>query len=55
MKTPIIATNDVGNGNIIEIAKLIPKDIPSHNIWLRINFLLLELIFIPSSLFEMFT
>ena len=50
MKTPIIATNEVGNGNIIEIAKLIPKDIPSHNIWLRINFLLLELIFIVSSL-----
>jgi hypothetical protein len=44
-----IATNEVGNGNIIEIAKLIPKDIPSHNIWLRINFLLLELILSPNT------
>jgi hypothetical protein len=54
MKTPIIATNDAGNGTIIEIARLIPKDIPSHTIWLTINRLLLELTLIASPLFEMF-
>jgi hypothetical protein len=30
MKIPIIATNDRGNGNMIEIAILIPKDSPIH-------------------------
>ena len=28
MKTPIIVTNDIGNGNNKEMAMLIPKDIP---------------------------
>jgi hypothetical protein len=31
MKTPIITTNEMGNGNMIEIAILIPKDIPIHS------------------------
>ncbi len=51
MKIAIIATNDIVKGNIIEITMLIPKDIPSHIIWLRINFLLLVLILIASQLF----
>ena len=41
MKTTIITTNDTGNGNMIEIAMLIPKDIPIHINWLRRNPLLL--------------
>jgi len=27
---PIIASNDIGNGNITEIARLMPIDIPIH-------------------------
>ena len=38
-----MTTNDTGNGNMIEIAILIPKDIPIHIIWLKRNCLL----FIP--------
>jgi len=34
MKTPIITTNDIGNGSMIEIAMLIPKDIPIQISWL---------------------
>ena len=41
MKTPIITTSDIGNGNTIEITMLIPKDIPIHISWLRRNCLLL--------------
>jgi len=41
MKTPIMTTNDTGNGNMIEIAMLIPKDIPIHITWLIRNPLLL--------------
>jgi len=41
MKTPIITTSDIGNGNMIEIKMLIPKDIPIHINWLRRNCLLL--------------
>ena len=41
MKTPIITTSDIGNGNMIEITMLIPKDIPIHINWLRRNCLLL--------------
>jgi hypothetical protein len=33
MKIPTMTTNDTGNGNMIEIAILIPKDIPIHIIW----------------------
>jgi hypothetical protein len=36
-----MTTNDTGNGNMIEIAILIAKDIPIHIIWLRRNCLLL--------------
>jgi len=42
MKIAIITTNDIGNGNIIEIAILIPKDTPIHNSWLIRNCLLLN-------------
>ena len=37
MKTPIITTSDIGNGNTIEITMLIPKDNPIHISWLRRN------------------
>jgi hypothetical protein len=30
MNTPKIAAKDIGNGNNIEIVRLIPKDIPIH-------------------------
>jgi hypothetical protein len=30
MNTPKIAAKDIGNGNKIEIVRLIPKDIPSQ-------------------------
>ena len=30
MKTPIIVTNDIGNGNNSDMAMLMPKDIPIH-------------------------
>ena len=45
MKTPIMATNDIGNGTNIEIVRLIPIDIPIHISWLMRNCLLLALIF----------
>jgi hypothetical protein len=32
MKTPMMATNDIGNGTNIEMATLMPKDIPIHAI-----------------------
>jgi len=40
MKTPIMTTSDIGNGNIIEIVMLIPKEIPIQISWLRRNCLL---------------
>ena len=43
MKTPIITTNDRGNGMTREMARLIPRDSPNHIIWLIRNFLLLVL------------
>jgi hypothetical protein len=45
MKTPIITTSDIGNGNMIEIEMLIPKDIPIQISWLRRNCLLSILVF----------
>jgi hypothetical protein len=30
MNTPNITAKDIGNGNNMEIVRLIPKDIPSH-------------------------
>ncbi len=41
MNIPIIVTNEIGNGNKIEIARLNPNDIPIHRIWLSRNCLLL--------------
>ncbi len=46
MKTPIIATSEMGNGTNIEIVRLMPIDIPIHISWLTRNCLLLALIFI---------
>jgi hypothetical protein len=43
-KTPIMTGNEYGNGIIKEIAILIARDIPIHNTWFRITFLLLKLI-----------
>jgi hypothetical protein len=43
INTPIIITNDIGNGTNIEMAMLMQKDIPIHIIWLRRNCLLLLL------------
>lgn len=39
MKNPIMTTNDMGNGNIIEIPKLIANHIPNHTNW-RISVLI---------------
>jgi hypothetical protein len=30
MNTPKITVKDIGNGNNMEIVRLIPKDIPNH-------------------------
>jgi hypothetical protein len=43
INTPNMAAKDIGNGNKIEIARLIPKDIPSQTNWLSRNCLLLLL------------
>ena len=45
MKTPIIVTNDIGNGNNSDMEMLMPKDIPIHIICLMRTCLLLTLIF----------
>jgi hypothetical protein len=37
MNTPIIVTNDIGNGNSREMVRLIPKDTPNHIITLSKN------------------
>jgi hypothetical protein len=52
MKTPIMTTSDIGNGNIIEIVMLIPKDIPIQISWLIRNCLLSILVFISPQLFQ---
>ena len=41
MNTPNITARDIGNGNKIEIVRLIPNDIPSQTNWLSRNCLLL--------------
>ena len=45
MNTPNMTAKDIGNGNKIEIVRLIPNDIPNQTNWLSRNcFLLLILI-----------
>lgn len=41
MKIPIMATNEKGNGNNMEIVRLMPIDIPIHSICVIRNCLLL--------------
>ena len=50
MKTANIAANDIGNGNNKDMVMLMPKEIPSHTIWLIRNCLLLLLTFAQISL-----
>jgi hypothetical protein len=50
MNTPNITANDIGNGNNMEIVRLIPKDIPSHTNWLVRNCLLLLMLKFDSHL-----
>lgn len=48
MNIPIMVTNEIGNGNKIEIARHSTNDIPIHSNWLSRNCLLLlfELIYL---------
>jgi hypothetical protein len=55
MKIPTMTTSDIGNGNMIEIVMLIPKDIPIQISWLRRNCLLSILVFISPHLFQCFS
>ncbi len=50
MNTPNITAKDIGNGNNMEIVRLIPKDIPSHTNWLVRNCLLLLMLKFDSHL-----
>ena len=43
MKTPIMVTNDIGNGSNKEIIRLMAIDIPNHISWYIRNCLLLLL------------
>jgi hypothetical protein len=48
MNTPNMTPKDIGNGNKIEIVRLIPKDIPSQTNWLSRNCLLLLILILDS-------
>ena len=51
INTPVIITNDIGNGTNIEMAMLMPNDIPIHIIWLKRNCLLLLALMFHSPFF----
>jgi hypothetical protein len=48
MNTPNMTAKDIGNGNKIEIVRLIPKDIPSQPNWLSRNCLLFLILILDS-------